>query len=111
VKLTSNYIKPSSNTNDIKVLMCPILELDASLVEADDSVVLDIDDVDVGSVELFEIGVFEARPLDAPVMRHLEWCEDVLVSVTVDAGALLLGPEVVGFLVCFFVEEVVPILE
>ena len=87
--------------------MRPVLELDARLVKSDNGIVLDIDNVNIGPVELLQICVFEAWSLDTPVVRHVERCKYVPLLRIVNASPLLLGPEVVRFLVGLRVEKVV----
>ena len=103
-------VKASSDDDDVEVVMRAIFEIDALLVKADDRVLLDVNDVDIVSVELFEVGILEARSFDAPIMRHVKRCEDVLLLGIVDASSLFLGPEVVGRLIGLLVVEVVSVV-
>ena len=106
----SDNVKASRDDDDVEVVMGTIFEIDARLVKAGDGVLLDINDVDIGSVELFEVGILEARSFDAPIVRHVKRCEDVLLLGVVNASSLFLGPEVVGRLVGLLVEEVVSVV-
>ena len=106
----SNNIKASSDDDDVEVVMRAIFEVDARLVKAGDGVLLDVNDVDVVSVELLEVGILEAWTFDAPIVGHVKWCKDVLLLGIVDASSLFLCPEVVSGMVCLLVEEVVSVV-
>lgn len=102
-----DHVKPGSDADDVEVVVRAIFHVDACFIEVDDGVVLGVDDVDVGAVELLEVGVLEARSFDAPVVRHVEWRKYVFLLRIVDTGSLLLGPEVVCLLVGLLVEQVI----
>ena len=103
-------VEASSDDDDVEVMMRAIFEVDASLVKAGDGILLDVHDVDVVSVELLEVGILEAWTFDAPIVRHVKWCKDVLLLGIVDASSLFLCPEVVSGMVCLLVEEVVSVV-
>ena len=88
-------IEAGSDTDDIEVLVGAILQIDACFVEAGDGIVLDVDHIDIVSIELLQVGILEARSLDAPVVWHFEWCKDVFLLRIIDSCSLLFRPEVV----------------
>jgi hypothetical protein len=64
-------VETSCDDNDVKFINCAVLQLDAFGGEARNGVVLDIDDVYIGLVELLVVAVFEAGALDAKGVRWL----------------------------------------
>jgi hypothetical protein len=102
-----NTYKAGSNGDHIELVVGSVLEQDASLGELLDGVALDVDEVDVLTVELFVVVVLEARALDSPVVRPLvdKGREQVALLGVADARAHLLGPELVRLLVGLGVEE------
>lgn len=107
---TGDNVEACSNTNDVEVVMSTVFKVDSCFIEADDGVVLDIDDIDIGSVELLEVGILETRSLDTPIVRLFVRRQDVFLLRIVDAFSLLLDPEVVHLLIRFLVEQVVLVI-
>jgi len=102
-----DHVKATSNADDVKVMVRAIRQIDTVFIEADDSIVLDVDDVNVGSIKLLKVSILETRSLDTPVVRHVEWCEYVLLLRVIDARSLLFGPEIICLLVSFLIKEIV----
>jgi hypothetical protein len=105
-----DHVEAAGDADDVEGVVRPVRQIDPGLVEADDGVVLDVDHVYVGPVELLEVAVLETGPLDAPVVRHGERRQDVPRLRVTDARSLLLGPEIICLLVGLFVKEVVLIV-
>lgn len=81
-------------------MLSAVGELDAGFGEGGDGVVFDVDDVDVGTVELLVVVELEAGALDAEGMGWLDGGEEVASLRVADAGADVLGPEVVCWDMC-----------
>jgi hypothetical protein len=103
----SGDIEAGGNADDIEIMVSAIFKLNASFIEGDDGVVLDIDDVDVVAVELLEVSVFQTWALHTPRMGRLQRGEDIAFLGVIHSSALLLGPEIVDFAVGFGVVQVV----
>lgn len=87
--------------------MRAILQIDASLIKALDTVVLDINYIDVVTIELLEISILQTWPLDAPVVWHLMRNKDIFRAFVGNACTLFLDPEIVDRLIRLLVEQVV----
>jgi hypothetical protein len=87
--------------------MRAIFKIDTSFVKAFNAVVLDVDHIDIRAIELLEVSVLQARPLDTPVVWHLLWNKNVSLPFIFDPDFLLLDPEVVDGLISFLAEQVV----
>ena len=98
-----------TNADDIEVVMCTILEEESFLVEASDGIVLDINDINVWTIELFEVRVLEARTFHTPWVWWLLGNEDISLAWILDACCLFLLPKVIHCTVGFGVEEVIAI--
>ncbi len=101
VEKKSTYIKAGGDNNDIKVIMCPVLQLDTLLVKADDGVVLDVHHVDILAIELSHMSTtmaeavavthllvvcpFQARSLDTKRMRWFKWSKEISLSGILNA--------------------------
>jgi hypothetical protein len=66
-----DVIPPVVMSKPVAMINCAVLQLDAFGGEARNGVVLDIDDVYIGLVELLVVAVFEAGALDAKGVRWL----------------------------------------
>lgn len=107
---TCSDVEASSNSNDIELVVLPISGLDAGLGEGCDAVARlerDIDNINIWAIELLVVVLLETGALDSEWMRRLERTEKVTLPRIMDASALLLGPEVVGFAVRLVVVEIV----
>lgn len=100
-------IEARSDADDVEVVVRAVLQVDARFIEIGDGVVLNVNDVDVISIELLEVRILETRSLDAPEVWFFERCKQVPLPWVVDARSLLLGPEVVCLLVGLRVKQVV----
>lgn len=97
--------KSGRHSDHVEFVLGPVLEPDALLGDVGDAVVLDVDDVHVGPVELLVVVLLQARPLDAEEVRHLLGRQDLALARVPDADADVVPPEVVGLLVRLGIEE------
>ena len=102
-----DHVEAGSNADNVEVMVRAILQIDARFIEADDAIVLDVNDIDVGSVELLKVCILQTRSLDAPVVRHCERCKYILLLRVIETRSLLFGPEIVCLLVGLLVKQVV----
>ena len=100
-------VETRGNANDVEVVVRAVLQVDARFVETDDSIVLDVNDIDVGSIELLKVSILETRSFDAPIVGFLERCKYVLLFWVVEARSLLFSPERICLLVGLRVKQVV----
>lgn len=127
---TSHNVKTSGKRNDIVLALFPVGSDDAFLGELLDWVSIfgfgvDVDDIDVVTIEDLVVVLFEARALDTEWVRRLFWEEDFVLSGVFDTRGLLASPEVLDrgqramlcgcgnrlayicFTVCFGVEKII----
>ena len=100
-------VKASGDNDYVEIIVCAILQLDAGLIEFDDGVVLDVDNVDIVSIELLEVAMLQTRTFDAPRVRWFQRRQKVPFGRIIDASALLFGPEIVHRSVGLGIEEIV----
>lgn len=91
--------KTCSYGDDVEFFVAAVLELDTCLGELGNRVVLDVDDINIGPVELLVVVLLQTGPLYAEEVRHLQWCQDVPLPGVANSISYMLGPEIVCFLV------------
>lgn len=100
-------IEAGGDANNVEIVLRAILKFDAGLIEFGDWIVLDIDNVNIGSVELLEVPILKTWTFYTPRMRRFHGRQDVTVSLVLEPFALLLLPEVVDRTICFGIEKII----
>jgi hypothetical protein len=104
---TGGDVEPCRDANHVKLVHSAIFQLDAGFCESDNWIVLDIDNLDIGPIELFVVVVFQAGTFHTERVRWVKRGQNVSLFRIVDSSPDFLGPEVVHFSVGLGVKEIV----
>ena len=107
---TCNRVKPRCKRDDVELVEGSIFLADAVSFEATDGVILDVNDIDVGSVELVIKVLLQREALGAEGVGRDRWGEEFSFDWVVNALAYMIAPEFVSFHVAVHISRHVDIV-